>query len=130
MAEHFGEHVTIDGYGGDEALLNDGALVTSVLSELPALLGMHILTDPKVVSAPGNDHKDPGGWSGFVMITESHISVHTFPKRGFVSADIYTCRNGLDPAYVEQYFRETFKLMDIEINFIKRGMRYPEHNIV
>lgn len=130
MSEHFGEHLTIDGYGGDENLLNNSGVVAKVLTELPARLGMHILKRPELVLAPDTDHKDPGGWSGFVIISESHISIHTFPKRKFVSADVYTCKNGLDIALVKEYFRETFKLTEIETNFIKRGLRYPGTNLV
>lgn len=88
MSEHFGEHLTLDGYGGDTERLNDERLVAEFLEELPRSIQMHPLTAPTVVYAPGNGAKDPGGWSGFVIIEESHISIHTFPKRGFLSADI------------------------------------------
>ncbi|QQR76461.1 adenosylmethionine decarboxylase [Candidatus Nomurabacteria bacterium] len=127
---HFGEHVTLDGYGGDEELLNSKDVVLSCLKNLPALLDMHILAEPVVYFAKGNDDKDPGGWSGFVVIEESHISIHTFPKRGFVSIDVYTCKNGMDQKYIEDYFIKEFKLTDIETNFIIRGKKYPEKNII
>ncbi len=129
QSKHFGEHITIDGYSGDQTLLNDKALVLKVLTELPEKLGMKTLSNPEVYLAPENDIKDPGGWSGFVVVAESHISIHTFPKRGFISADVYTCKNGMDVAIVVEYFKETFKLGDIETQFILRGTRYPEGNI-
>ena len=126
---HFGEHLMIDGYGGDRNLLNDKELVLSCLNNLPEELGMKKLSSPEIYFATANDLKDPGGWSGFVVIAESHISIHTFPERGFVSADVYTCRNDMDLIFIENYFKDTFKLTDLETNFIKRGTRYPEHNI-
>ncbi len=126
---HFGEHVTLDGYGGDEELLNSKDVVLACLKNLPELLDMHILAEPVVYFAKGNDDKDPGGWSGFVVIEESHISIHTFPKRGFVSIDVYTCKNGMDQKYIEDYFIKEFKLTDTETNFIIRGKKYPEKNI-
>lgn len=119
----------IDGYGGDQELLNNKEIVALVIDELPTKLGMKKLAEPVIYSAPDNGIKDPGGWSGFVVIAESHIAVHTFPKRGFVSADIYTCRNGLEVDSITTYFKETFKLSDVEINFVKRGTRYPVENI-
>ena len=125
----FGEHMTIDGYGGDEKLLNDKELVLRCLNELPEKLEMHKLSEPVVYFAPGNHEKDPGGWSGFVVIEESHISIHTFPKRGFVSADVYTCKSGMDQALIKEYFSSVFKLADIEDHFIKRGTRYPVEDI-
>lgn len=126
----FGEHITIDGYGGDPKLLNDKKIVSFVLSDLAKKLDMHTLSQPLVIQAPDNAIKDPGGWSGFVIIAESHIALHTFPKRRFVSADVYTCRNGLNPQIIIDYFTETFKLTDVETNFIKRGTRYPIENLL
>jgi S-adenosylmethionine decarboxylase len=126
---HFGEHVTVDGYNGDAKKLNDRELVFKCLDELPGFLGMGKLSKPEVYFAKGNDVKDPGGWSGFVIIMESHISIHTFPARGFLSADVYTCKNGMDTKLIIDYLTKQFGLKDIEQNFIKRGTMYPAKNI-
>lgn len=130
MAAHFGEHVTVDGYGGDPERLNSEETVFSAIVELCDELRMRPLTKPIVISAPDNHIKDPGGWSGFVIIAESHISIHTFPRRRFVSADVYTCQNGIDKEYVTEFFRKKFQLEDVETHFIKRGLKYPAHNLV
>lgn len=127
---HFGEHLTIDGYGGNEQMLNDKERVFSCINDLPELLGMKKLSKPEIYFAEANDLKDPGGWTGVVVIAESHICVHTFPKRGFVSADVYTCKNGMDNDFIIKFFTDKFALKDVETNFLKRGTRYPEHNTV
>ncbi len=121
---HFGEHVTVDGYGGSYEKLNDKELVLSCLNEMPEKLGMHKLAEPVVYCAPENNKKDPGGWSGFVVIAESNISIHTFPANSFLSADVYTCKNGTDVDFILNYFKQKFDLKDIESNFIKRGTKY------
>ena len=90
---------------------------------------MKKLSHAVIYFAPDNEVKDPGGWSGFVVIAESHISIHTFPDRGFVSADVYTCRNGIDVDFILQYFKNVFLLKDIEHHLIKRGTKYPIENI-
>ncbi len=120
----------IDGYGGSPDLLDSRERVLDALNELPARIGMQKLGEPVVYQAFENDAKDPGGWSGFVVIAESHISVHTFPKRQFVSIDAYTCRAGLDTKSVESFFIEAFALKETEVQFVKRGTRYPAHNTV
>jgi len=127
--QNFGEHLTIDGYGGNLEKLNDKNLILKCLDELPEILGMKKLIEPQVYSAPDNGLKDPGGWSGFVVVAESHISIHTYPKRGFVSIDVYTCKNGMDKEFISKYFTEKFELKDIETHFIKRGTKYPVANI-
>jgi S-adenosylmethionine decarboxylase len=126
---HFGEHITIDGYGGDPELLDNGEFLKDCFPELCTLLDMHALIEPVVISAPDNQIKDPGGWSGFVIIAESHIAMHTFPKRGFISADVYTCQNGLEVEKIKSYFTKKFKLQEIETNFVMRGTKYPQENI-
>ncbi|MBP9771309.1 MAG: S-adenosylmethionine decarboxylase [Candidatus Pacebacteria bacterium] len=119
----------IDGYRGNETKLNDKELVLSCLEELLGLLGMKKLSEPVVFLAPENDVKDPGGWSGFVVIVESHISIHTFPKRRFVSIDVYTCKAGMDTGFISDFFKKKFELEDTEENFVKRGTRYPIENL-
>ena len=126
---HFGEHITYDGYQGDYAALNDKSGVSRALADLVVELGMSILSGPEVYLAEGNDKKDPGGWTGIVVVQESHISIHTFPARGFLSADVYTCQNGLDVEKIIAFFRERFQIKDEEVNFIRRGTRYPANNI-
>jgi S-adenosylmethionine decarboxylase len=128
-APGFGVHVTLDGYGGSPQLLADDEHVRACLSELPEQLGMHKIMEPAVMELGQLSPKDPGGVSGFVMIAESHISIHTFPLRGFVSADVYTCQNSLDVERISAYFADAFGLQDLEINVVKRGTRYPQHNI-
>ena len=114
----------IDGYGGSYDKLNDENLVLKCLNDLPDELGMRKLAEAMVYLAPDNQRKDPGGWSGFVVIAESHISVHTFPAKGFVSIDAYTCKNGLDRKFLIDYFTRTFELKEIEENFVLRGLKY------
>jgi len=126
---HFGEHLTIDGYGGKKELLNDKKLVFKILNELPEKIGMRKMTKPFIYKALANGKNDPGGWTGFVIIQESHISIHTFPARGFISADVYSCKNGYNIEFIINYFKDSFELKDIEKHFIKRGMNYPDKNI-
>lgn len=122
---NFGEHLTIDGYGGSFKKLNNKKLVLQCLEDLPKKLKMKVLGDPVVYLAPDNGIKDSGGWSGFVVIAESHISIHTFPHRGFVSIDVYSCREEMNRKFIAQYFIKKFSLKDIEKHFIRRGTKYP-----
>jgi len=35
---------------------------------------------------------DAGGITGVVVLSESHLAVHTFPERGFAAVNLYCCR--------------------------------------
>jgi S-adenosylmethionine decarboxylase len=119
----------LDGYGCPAKLLKDTAALKAILMDLPTSMGMHTICEPVVVEVGPKNRKDPGGISGFVMIAESHISFHTFPNRGFVTIDVYTCQNDLDTAKLEQEFTEVFKIASSDVQVVKRGTRYPVENI-
>lgn len=123
---HFGEHLILDGYKGCPDRLNDTELVKSLLHQLVAGLHMKILSGPVVCSALGNGSKDPGGLTAFVVVQESHISIHTFPAKRFLSADVYSCRNGLLQETVTRLISEAFLLGQVEIKLLKRGVFYSE----
>ncbi len=125
VTEQFGVHIMIDGYGAVAARLHDKAVLSGLLDDLPGEMGMHRICPAVVVEAGPGCTKDPGGLSGFVMIAESHISIHTFPARGFVTMDLYTCQCGLDRAAVIARLMAAFGLEDADIHVQNRGLRYP-----
>ncbi len=127
--EQFGIHLMIDGYSVPKEMLEDKVILTEVLYKLPERLNMHIICEPKIVEVGPLNKKDPGGVSGFVLIAESHISFHTFPKRGFISIDIYTCQNELDTEKIISFLEDQLKITDFDYYLQKRGSRYPSDNI-
>ena len=128
-SEPFGVHLMIDGYSGSGPLMTDAVALRGLLDALPAEMGMHAICAPVVVEVGPNCLKDPGGLSGFVMIAESHISFHTFPGRGFVTIDLYTCQSGLDREATVDRLLRAFQLVDAEVNVQERGLRYPAENL-
>lgn len=124
----FGFHLTLDLYGCPLQTLNNMEVVYNSLNDLPNKIGMHPLIKPIVVNAAANVVKDPGGYSGFTIIQESHISVHTFTKRGFVSIDVYSCKE-FDKDAAKKHFIEVFKPKNVEEHYIDRGLYYPDNDI-
>ncbi len=121
----FGVHFMIDGYGGAASRLADRTLIRDLLlNDLPGRLGMHKIADPVVVEVGPQNRKDPCGLIGFALMAESHISLHTFPLRGYISADIYTCQNRLDVETIVGCFVDEFALQTVERHKINRGLSY------
>ena len=119
----FGQHLTIDASLCNRRKLSDQSRVYDILNNLPKELGMHKMTLPHVVK-----WLDPGatieGISGFVMIAESHISVHTFPEKDYVFMDVFSCRS-FD---VEKAFRllaNAFEAKKVIKKVVKRGKDFP-----
>lgn len=117
-------HLVVDGYGGDPQALADQGLVRELLDEYPERLGMTKISQPVVVRYVGPKPQD-WGISGFVMIAESHIAVHTFPERGMVWMDIFSCR-GFDEAPILEDLRERFGLTELRLQRLERGLEYLE----
>ena len=113
-------HVIIDGYGGDPTKLSDENVVRVVLDQYPGMMGMTKITQPKVLEYRGTKPED-WGVSGYVMIAESHISMHTFPERGLVWADIFSCKD-FDAAPVLEDFKRRFGLRDMDVRTLERNL--------
>ena len=59
------------------------------------------------------------GYSTFVMIAESHLSIHTFPELNYVSFDCYSCKD-FDHAEVERVMRKHFSITKYEAQLCAR----------
>jgi S-adenosylmethionine decarboxylase len=79
-----GVHFLLDVAGApfatlDDAVLVERALVDAVRAMGAKVLGIHI-------------HRlSPQGVSGVVVISESHLTIHTWPERGEAAVDLFTC---------------------------------------
>jgi S-adenosylmethionine decarboxylase len=124
----FGMHLMFDATNCDVKVLDDANLLYELLDKLPKTLKMRAMIKPYIVRTPGNNKHDPGGWSGFVLIEESHISFHTFVKRRFVTLDIYTCKD-FDTTLAIKTLKDFFKTKTVETSVEIRGKNYPEENI-
>lgn len=64
----------------------------------------------------------PHGVSGVVVISESHLSIHTWPEIGYAAVDIYTCGSHTDPMLALQYLSRQFKCNRMTTTTISRGL--------
>lgn len=128
----FGYHLMVDIYNASSEILSSMERLYDLLVELPKIVSMNVLIPPLLVRAESNEKrggKDPGGITGFTLIAESHISLHSFPKRRFCSMDIYSCKE-FNKDIAIRYICSCLETEDIEINFTSRGNRYPASNLV
>lgn len=63
----------------------------------------------------------PQGVSGVVIISESHLTIHSFPEHGYASIDVYTCGD-LDPTIAANYIAEALGSKTRETVEVPRGM--------
>lgn len=123
MGETFGVHLMLDGYGCDRSRLESEEFIYRFLEEFPDDIGMTKIMQPCVLKYSDADSSECGV-SGFVLIAESHVSVHTFPESGYVSIDIFSCKS-FDIGMAEREIAERFNIARVEKNVLDRGVEYP-----
>lgn len=86
----FGRHVAIDTWGVDFDLLNNAEWLQHQMVEAAEISGATIL---------GVQSKkfEPQGATVLLLLSESHLSIHTYPEKGFAAIDCYTCGDTVDP---------------------------------
>ena len=121
-------HLVIDAYGGDREKMWDEEVVRNFLSEYPSSLGMTKLCEPQVLTYIAPKDED-SGVTGFVVIAESHISIHTFPNRDFAYVDVFSCKAfDRDKAYGD--IMEIFGFDSADTWDLERGLEFLDRQPV
>jgi S-adenosylmethionine decarboxylase len=115
-------HLVIDGYRGDVGKMWDVELIRSFLTNCPDSLDMTRITEPRVLRYDAPKVED-AGVSGFVIIAESHISIHTFPNRNYVNIDIFSCQ-AFDHDQALQEVKTLFQLDEAKTWLLDRGLEW------
>lgn len=117
-ANMVGKHITIDAYGISAKKLNDYKYIFTLLDQLPGKIGMRKLTTPHLVMC--DNGKNNVGISGFVMLYESHVSCHTWPRVGYISMDVYSCKD-FDEKKLLRELKHYWGWKKVETEVVKRG---------
>lgn len=108
-----GTHLIVDLW--DATNLNDLDLVQDALEESARVAGATILHTHL-------HHFTPNfGISGVVVLAESHISIHTWPERGFAALDIFMCGDCV-PARAIPVLKRVFQPGHVTLVEHKRGL--------
>ncbi|CDQ39346.1 adenosylmethionine decarboxylase [Virgibacillus salexigens] len=64
----------------------------------------------------------PQGVSGVVIISESHLTIHSFPEHGYASIDVYTCGDEINPNTAVEYIARSLECNNYEKVEVSRGI--------
>ncbi|HVX90550.1 MAG TPA: adenosylmethionine decarboxylase [Candidatus Paceibacterota bacterium] len=108
-----GSHLIIDLWEAEH--INDRkhikqALIDAVKEAGATLLHIHLHT-----------FNDGGGVSGVAVLAESHISVHTWPEKGYAAFDVFMCGDA-EPRKALEVFKRAFKPRRVVVGEHKRGV--------
>jgi S-adenosylmethionine decarboxylase len=114
-------HLMLELYGCDRQILSDESLVKSVLEEYPARVEMEKVSPVHLYQIETSNPLD-AGLSGFVVIAQSHISLHAWPEYGEVDIDICSCKEFSQEEAIA-FAKQMFQTNDVEEHFVVRGTR-------
>ena len=65
---------------------------------------------------------NPYGVSGVVIISESHLAIHTWPELGYAAVDLFTCGDKCDPKVSYEFLKKKFNSKKATFSELKRGI--------
>ncbi len=119
MSKTWGKHLIVDAYGIDYKKLKDQRSIKKLLKDLPKIFKMRPLGKAALEKVKSDQYPD-WGVSGFQMLYESHISLHTWPEEGYVAMDLYSCKDFDDKA-IAQYLKEFWGYKKAKVKVVERG---------
>ena len=109
-----GIHYLIDFYGVSPDKLTNAQDMASHMIKAAILAGANVLSDHF-------HHFGEGcGVTGVLILSESHMSIHTWPETGYASIDIYMCGDS-SPDKCIPILEKYFNPVDSKINRIERN---------
>ena len=114
-----GEHITLDIIGTTQEY--DPSLFESVIHKIAKAAEVTVLEISK--------HKfEPQGFTILALLAESHISFHTFPEKGIISFDFFTCGK-VSPSIALEIVKKEFKHKRIVKKEFDRDTKSLYHDI-
>ncbi|KAA3599307.1 MAG: adenosylmethionine decarboxylase [Calditrichaeota bacterium] len=124
MENYVGKHWLVDLITLDKFLLEKVDLVQEKILEVAKKSSLNILKT-------AFHQFEPEGVTGILLLTESHLSIHTWPEKNLVTLDLFSCNDDFDFESFLELLKDTFKANEINFSETKRGFtKKTETNFV
>ena len=111
---HQGKHLLLELYRCDSEKLNDESFLRCKLNRAAKLAKATVLN---LIS----NKFEPQGVTAIALLSESHISIHTWPESNYSAVDIFTCGTNMLPELASQYLIEALKAEEHFLRVIDRN---------
>lgn len=65
----------------------------------------------------------PHGITGYMLLSASHISIHTWPEYAYVTCDIFSCGGDVETEDIVKHIKSELRHEKIKMRRLKRGFR-------
>lgn len=116
-----GKHLILDAYDCDYDSLWDTELIKDTLLTVTNMIGLRPLSNTLIYEVDESmiDKRDTGITGGIIFM-ESHFTFHSFPERGYFSADVYSCKT-FDHEQVVEHISNVFNSKSKDVTVLIRG---------
>lgn len=109
-----GKQIIAELYGCDRDCLNDVEYIREAMTGAAREAGARIVTQTF-------HHFSPYGVSGAVIITDSHLAIHTWPEYGYAAVDLFTCGGAVCSEKAVDFLRDALKSQQLSVVELHRG---------
>jgi spermidine synthase len=111
-----GRHVLAEFHGVDTALADDPARLRNLLGTALERAGARVceIVDKRF---------EPHGVTVLAMLEESHASIHSYPERGAMFVDVFTCGEKADAEKAVRLLQDELAPSDVCIRTVARGAK-------
>lgn len=109
----------VDAGGCDAAALRSLDVLQAIFAGVIRDLGLQPVAETVWHQFPG-----AGGITGAVILSESHLTCHTFPERGFAAFNLYCCRPREGWPWGER-LAAALGATDVQVSLHRRGQPTP-----
>jgi S-adenosylmethionine decarboxylase len=112
---HTGTEYVVDARGCDVEALRSPERLQRLFADVLADLDLHAVSPPTWHVFPGE-----GGVTGVVLLSESHLTIHTYPEARLAAINLYCCRPSAEWAW-EDRLRVLLGADDVDVRTLPRG---------
>ena len=112
---NLGQHVLAEFFECDPNILNSNDKVEKYMVDAALECGATIVQKCFHMFSPY-------GVSGVVIISESHLAIHTWPELGYAAVDLFTCGTKCDPKVAYEFLKKKFSSKRASFTELKRGI--------
>jgi len=121
--EAYGRHLLLEMWDCNREILEEAEMITQIMCDAAGDAGATVVKSI-------HHEFEPPGITAVAILSESHISVHTWPIEGYVAVDIFTCGTVADPQLAIKGLLEAFEPKDHTSVEIKRGSPYIKETML
>lgn len=120
---NLGRHILAEFYNCNSNVLNNMELIETAMEEAAVNCGATVIEKKFHMFSPY-------GVSGVVIISESHLAIHTWPEFAYAAVDLFTCGNTCDPIIAYEYLKKKLSAGKGIYTELKRGILDPKNDEV